>query len=146
VGKKRKKNVVLLYRTKKFAANSKLGKCILEFLDFRLKKNPTAKYLFPRVHSVFGQHFSIDESKPMHSKVVWRIVKELNPQAWPHLYRETRAAEVVKHDESVRGEASLETVYRVKRALDLERETTAWNYISRFATEKIEREEEEEEL
>ena len=64
-------------------------------------------------------------------------------KAWCHLLRETRAADIVRKDEEKTGEASVMTVYRVQRALDLEETQTAWRYINRYATEFIETEDEE---
>ena len=40
-------------------------------------------------------------------------------------------------DRSIKNQVSIFTVYKVKHALDLEREQTAWNYINRYATETI---------
>jgi len=104
--------------------------------------HPECKFLFPSVRSIFGQALFFYQDKPLSGRQILRIIKQLNPKAWCHLFRETRGAEVVRADEKRLGEASLMTVYRVKRALDLEREATAWNYISRYATETIEVEEE----
>jgi len=73
---------------------------------------------------------------------IWRILKALNPKDWPHLHRERRAVKRIRADERKYGEAKIETVYAVKRILDLERETTAWNYIRRHETQRVEEQEE----
>jgi hypothetical protein len=54
------------------------------------------------------------------------------------LFRETRGALIVKADENKHGEASLETIFRVRQRLDLEREDTAYHYIRRHEVPKVE--------
>jgi len=142
VVKKRKKTVLALQRTKRFPLSSPHARRILAYWNHMKKVYPKCKYLFPSVTSVFGQAFIMHEDKHLSGRQILRIIKQLNPRAWCHLFRETRGAEVVRADEKRLGEASIMTVYRVKHALDLERETTAWNYINRYATETIEAEEE----
>lgn len=87
----------------------------------------------------FGQAYAIFPDGHADPKEIWRIVKALNANAWPHLFRETRGGEIVREDER-KGTVSVFTVYRVKHALDLEKETTAWNYISRCASEVVKEE------
>lgn len=142
VVKKRKKSEVTKRRTKKYPVSSKWTAHILAYTQYLKQHHPENTWLFPSGHSVFGQAYIVDPSRHLKGQEIWRIVKALNPRDWPHLHRETRGAQIVMADEKRLGEATLETVYRVKRALDLERETTAWNYINRYATEKIADEEE----
>lgn len=142
VVKKRKKNILTTRRTKRFRLESQYAQHILTYLEFLRKHYPQSKYLFPSVRSVFGRGFFIYPNKHLSGRQILNIVKDLNPNAWCHLFRETRGAEIVKHDEKERGEASILTVYRVKRSLDLESEQTAWRYIDRYATETIADEEE----
>lgn len=139
--KKRKKKVLATRRTKRFPLTSQFAQYIMEYLDYMKQHHPKCKFLFPSVRSIFGQALFFYPDKPLSGRQILRIIKQLNPKAWCHLFRETRGAEVVRADEKRLGEASLMTVYRVKRALDLEREATAWNYISRYATETLEAEE-----
>lgn len=141
IEKKRKKNVNILQRIKKYNLDSPWSKMIQEYLDYLDEHFPTARYVYPWIHSTFGQSFMIDPNKHADPKIIWRIIKTLNNQDWPHLHRERRAVKVIKHDEEKYGEAKLETVYRIKNILDLEREQTAYNYVRRHETQKVEDEE-----
>jgi len=143
VVKKRKKNMLSVRRTKKYRKDSRFAKMILEYAEFLKQKYPSCKWLFPSGYTVFGQTYVIDESKHAIGQEIWRIVKKLNPDDWPHLHREKRAVKVIKADEAKYGEAKLETIYRVKSVLDLERETTAYAYVRRHETQKVEEEETE---
>jgi len=139
VVKKRKKNVVTTRRTKRFPLTSVYSQHILAYWEYMKKNHPNCKYLFPSVHNVFGLDLAFSLDQHLSGRQILRIVKALNPNAWCHLFRESRGAEVVQADERKEG-VSIFTVYRVKHALDLEKETTAWNYINRYATETIETE------
>jgi len=141
VVKKRKKNVLATRRTKRFSLGSKYAQYIMEYLEYMKQHHAECKYLFPSTHNIFGVSVSFSKDKHLSGRHLLRIVKQLNPKAWFHLFRETRGAEVVRADERKHGQAGLETIFRVKRALDLEREATAWRYVSRYATETIESEE-----
>jgi integrase len=144
VTKKRKKNILSVRRTKKFRLTSRWAKMILEYAEFLKRNHPNCKWLFPSGRTMFGQAYLIDQTKHAHGQEVWRIIKKLNPNDWPHLHREKRAVKVIRADEAKYGEANMETIYRVKSVLDLERETTAYNYVRRHETQKVEEEEETE--
>ena len=144
VTKKRKKNIHSVRRTKKYRLTSRWAKMILEYAEFLKQKYPSCSWLFPSGYTVFGQTYVIDESKHAIGQEIWRIVKKLNPDDWPHLHREYRAVKVIRADEAKFGEANIETIYRVKKVLDLERETTAYAYVRRHETQKVEEEEETE--
>jgi integrase len=143
VRKKRKKSENILQRTKKFNINSDYSIILQRYLAFLSEKIPSTEYLFPKGHCIFGHSYTIDPKQPINPKEIWRIVKQLNPRDWPHLHRERRAVKVIKADEKKFGQANLDTVYRIKRCLDLEREQTAYNYINRHETQKVEDEEDE---
>jgi len=143
VVKKRKKNLRSLQRVKKFDKKSKWAGHILAYLEFLANKYPDTKFVFPRGCALFGKgYYLIVPEKRATGQEIWRIVKSLNPDDWPHQHRERRAVKVIRADEQKYGEAKLETVYRVKNVLDLERETTAYNYIRRFETQRAEEEDE----
>lgn len=141
VVKKRKKNVLATRRTKRFSLESRYAQYIVEYWNHMKHHHPECKYLFPSTHNIFGVSVGFSKDKHLSGRHLLRIVKQLNPKAWFHLFRETRGAEVVRADERKHGQAGLETIFRVKRALDLEREATAYRYVSRYATETIEAEE-----
>lgn len=136
VVKKRKKTVITKSRTKRFPLDSQFTQFILEYWNWMRKNQPECKYLFPSVRNVFGQALAFYPDKHLSGRQVLNIIKELNPYAWCHLFRETRGANIVRADER-KGQVSIFTVYKVKHALDLERETTAWNYINRYASEIV---------
>lgn len=137
VVKKRKKNVMSTARTKRFPLKRYYAKCILEYHEWIQKHQPNCKFLFPSCHNVFSIAISFSRDQHLSGRQFLNIIKDLNPNAWCHLFRETRGAEVVKEDERKTGQVSIFTVYKVKHALDLEKETTAWNYVNRYATETI---------
>jgi integrase len=140
VVKKRKKNVLAIRRTKRFPLESKYAQYIMEYWNHMKKEHPDCKFLFPSTHNIFGLSVGFSKDKHLSGRHLLRIVKQLNPKAWFHLFRETRGADVVRADERRHGQAGLETIFRVKRALDLEREATAWRYVTRYATETSEAE------
>jgi integrase len=142
VVKKRKKNIRTLQRTKKYRKDSKWAKLILEYLAYLDEHYPNCKYLYPLGHNLFGQNYLVDETKHASGQEIWRILKTLNPNDWPHQHREKRAVKVIRTAEAKRGQADLNTVYQVRDVLDLERETTAYNYIRRFQTQRVEEEDE----
>jgi len=142
VVKKRKKNIRTLQRIKKFTVDSQWAQYIIEYLRFLENEFQGSKYVYPSVRYFFGKGYVMNPTEHAKPQEIWRIVKKLNEEDWPHQHREKRAVKVIRADESRFGECKLETVYRVRNALDLERETTAYNYIRRFETQKVEEEEE----
>ena len=140
VRKKRKKSIRVLQRTKKFRLDSPYAQMILEYVTY-LKEKVKTEYVYPSGHNVFDSYI-INPSEPLKPQEIWRIVKRLNPEDWPHLHRERRAVKVIRYDEKKFGAARLETVYKIRNILDLEREQTAYNYIRRHETQKVEDEDE----
>lgn len=139
--KKRKKSMLATRRRKRYPLDSHYAKHISEYWEWMKQHHPECKFLFPAAHVVFGVNYHVSADRHLSGRQILRIIKELNPRAWCHLFRETRGAEVVKKDEGEKGQADIFTVYKVKQALDLEREQTAWNYINRYATETVGEEE-----
>lgn len=134
VMKKRKDKSLITRREKQIDVESENAKFILSYLDWLKKNQPSCVYLFPSRKSVFGEGFRFYHNKHLSGSQLWRIIKSLSPDVWCHLFRETAGAEVVKEDSSLMG------VYKVMLRLDLERETTAWNYVKRYAIDKIKQE------
>ncbi len=162
--KKRQKEPVEVSR--RFELNGKWAPMILEYSNFLKEKIPECMWLFPhghlgldgkyiihaiqnknRVMQVFthkrksdGKVLSV-ERRPigtMSGRAFRRTIKFLNPKAWHHLFRETRGAEIVKADEKEHGQANLETIFKVREDLNLEKEDTAWHYVRRHGTPKVE--------
>jgi integrase len=121
-------------RTKKVSLEDKYAKIILEYMDFLKNNYPEVSYLFPSGRAVF-ENYSIDGSKPLSGRQLLRLVKPLNKKLWLHLFRELKGAEIAKD----MGD-NIIAVSSVKETLDLERETTAWNYIHRYAAQEMKRE------
>lgn len=138
--KKRRKDLRTIQVKKSFSLENPHAKNILLYLEAVKLAAPDTKFLFPSGHAVFGQVYIIDGSRHLTGKEIWRTIKRLNKKDWPHLHRERRAVKVIDRDVAEFGEAKLETVYRVKKVLDLEKEDTAWNYIRRHEVQKVEEE------
>lgn len=136
----KEKSIQLLQRTKTYNIGSDMATIIKEHLSFLKQKYPSVKHLFPRLHYVFGNLVSVDLNQHMQPLEVWRIVKALNPNDWPHLHRERRAVKVIQQHQRMFGKATLETIFTIKKALDLKEESTAYNYIERHETQKVEEE------
>lgn len=141
VVKKRTHKKLVTSRRKKIEDSNFHAKIIIEYLEYMKEKHPESKYLFPSTKNVFGLRTSFYYDEHLSGSQIWRIIKGLNPRGWVHLFRETKGAQVVRRDEKEKGEASIETIYRVKRTLDLELTSTAFRYIDRYGTQKVEAEE-----
>jgi hypothetical protein len=89
-----------------------------------------AVYLFPSGRCYFGSGYIMEYDKPLSGSQLLRIVKQLNPRAWMHLFRNFVASVIVAEDSSIVGAT------RVKEELNLERLSTAWAYIERYAIPK----------
>ena len=61
-----------------------------------------------------------------------RLIKPLNENAWLHLFRETKGAEIARE----KGR-TIDAVYSVRETLDLENETTAYRYVRRYAVQEM---------
>jgi integrase len=109
-------------------------KPILDYLAFLDGLEPKPKFVFPSVKSLFGEGLIIYPDKHLTGRQIFNIVRGLSTMVWPHLFRETVAAEVVKRDPSLIG------AFRVRRRLDLESFQTGFNYLKRYAADIIERE------
>jgi len=134
------KAIQLLQRTKTYNINSDMAQIIREYLSYLLQKYPGVKHLFPRLHYVFGNLVSVDLNQHMNRLEIWRTVKALNPLDWPHQHRERRAKRVVEAHQKMFGKATLETIYSVRKALDLKEAATAYRYIDRYEVQKVEEE------
>jgi hypothetical protein len=110
-------------------------KMIIEYYNYMKKNHSTAKYLFPLGKALFTE-YKIFENKHVDGDRLFRIVKEINPDLWMHLFRELVGGETALASQA-KGDSPMESVYKVKRALNLEREETAWHYTSRAFPEKM---------
>ncbi|GEM_PF-763494 len=108
---------------------------IIEYYSYIKRNHPTTKYLFPLGKALFNE-YKIFENRHIDGDRLFRIVKEINPDLWMHLFRELVGGEVAIASQA-KGDSPMESVYKVKRALNLEREETAWHYTSRAFPEKM---------
>lgn len=115
---------------KKVKLTSPYAKIIVDYWRYVKTEYPKSVYLFPFGWMVFGEYL-IDDSRHIGAQTLLTIVKFLNPDAWMHLFREMKGGEVAK-----KHGATLESIYKVQAALDLEQPETAHAYIKRaFAGE-----------
>ena len=118
-------------RVKKVSLEDKYAKLILEYMEFLNINHPEVTYLFPSGKAIFDNYW-IDNSRPLSGRQLLRLIKPLNHKLWLHLFREAKGAEIAQD----LGD-NIIAVAQVKETLDLERETTAWNYIHRYAAQTM---------
>ena len=128
VRKKRVREVLKTRRVKKINLKNPYAKLIIEFLN---NHDVDCYYQFPSGKSVFG-HYAVDCSRHITRQQAWNIVVSVNSNAWIHLFRETKAAKIVKKYGN-----DIKALYAVKQALDLKSEGSAWAYIDRYGEHLI---------
>jgi len=131
--KKRKGHVLTKRATKSVPLTNEITRHILNYVEYLKKLQPTPKYLFPRVKSVFGHNIIIPD-KHLTGRQLFNIVRSLSESVWPHLFRETAASNVIRQDSSIIG------AFKVMRRLDLKDYRTGFRYLMRYASDIIERE------
>jgi integrase len=119
-------------RTKSVDVNDKYAKLIVGYLEFLERTYPEAKYVFPSGAEVFGESYIIFPDEHLSGRQLLRLIKPLNENAWLHLFRETKGAEIARE----KGR-TLDAVYSVRETLDLENETTAYRYVRRYAVQEM---------
>lgn len=123
--------------TKTIPLTDPLTEPILEWLHYLNTLKTTPKFFLPRMRSIFG-HNIIQSEAHIGGRQVFNIVRQVSDEVWPHLFRESAAADVVKKDPSIFA------AFKVMRRLDLEDFRTGFNYLKRFAADVIEREQDKE--
>ena len=131
--KKRKKSVLLKQSTKEIPVTDELTKPIIEYLSVLQRMNPKPRYFFPRTKTLWGGSYIIDCASHISGRTVFNLVRALSSDVWPHLFRETVAADVIRDD------SSIISAFVVQRRLDLSDVRTGFNYLRRFASDIIER-------
>jgi integrase len=122
--KKRKKQVVK--RTKSLPTTSPYAQAVTKYMQWLDQHKPGSRWVYP---SPFSDRHANDF-------LIYRIVKQLDMNDWPHQHRERRAVKVLRADESKYGTANLQTIFKIRDALDLEKEDTAYDYIRRYGIMK----------
>ncbi len=119
---------------KAFPLSDSLTQNLLKYLHYLTSLNPIPKFWLPSGKSVFGNYFIIPD-RHLSDREVFNIVRDTSETLWPHLFRETVASDIVKQDNSIIA------AFKVQKRLDLEDMRTGFNYLQRFATDVIKREE-----
>jgi hypothetical protein len=133
--KKRTKIVLNKVSTKRFYLTDSLTQNVLAYLSYLDRKYPKADYWLPSGKMVFG-NYTVYTTKHVSSKTVFNIIRSTSETIWPHLNRETVAADVVTHD------SSFNAIFKVQETLDLDPKRgfeTAVHYIRRYGKQVIKR-------
>ena len=133
--KKRRGSVMSHRVTKGLPLNDPLTAPILEYLNHLRGLDPVPKYFFPSGHAVFGAGYIIEGDHHLTGRMILNLVRQVSDNAWPHLFRETAGAEIIKKDPTIIG------VFKVKQRLDHEDLKTSMGYLQRYAVDVIDREE-----
>ena len=131
--KKRKQSLLQKLSTKSLPLNDELTQHILRYLAYLNELETRPRYWLPSGKSVFGNYILIPD-KHLTRKQVFNIVRESSKTIWCHLFRETVASDIIRQDNTVIA------AFKVQRRLDLESYTTGFNYLRRFASDVIQRE------
>ncbi len=132
VAKKRKKEAsqIALQRTKTLPAGDPYTEAVKEYYGYMKKNHPASRWLFPARVVTFSTKV-FDYNRHISGRTILRIVKELNPQAWVHLYRETIGARIVDKFPTLDG------MFMVANRLDITFQT-AMHYFQRHVKQRIE--------
>jgi integrase len=133
--KKRRGSVMSHRVTKGLPINDPLTTPILDYLNHLRSLDPVPKFFFPSGHAVFGAGYVIEGDQHLTGRMILNLVRQVSDNAWPHLFRETVGAEIVKNDPTIIG------VFKVKQRLDHEDLKTSMGYLQRYAVDVIDREE-----
>jgi integrase len=114
-------------RPKQTPVTDKYAKLILQYLSYMQTYYPQSKFLFPSGVCLWGGNYIIRKDKAVSGRHLLRIVKELDPNIWMHLFRKNKGSEVAR-----KYGRTLDSAYQVKTTLDLERTETALRYIEEF--------------
>ena len=116
---------------KSIEAKSPFAIHIINYWKYVKTEIPNAKFLFPSGKAIYNKYFIHNENH-LEGQSLLLIVKSLNSDLWMHLFRELKGGEIAK-----KFGRTIQSVYEVKDALDLEKEETAWHYIKRSVAKKM---------
>lgn len=135
VVKKRKKQKLTTRREKQIPLTDPLVAPILEYKEWMHKNvGDEIPWLYPRTHYTTSFGTLTLSNNHLSTRQLLRIVQKYNANVWPHLFRETVGADIVRNDKTIMA------VWKVKKRLDLEKTETAWRYMDRYGIDVIERE------
>jgi ribosomal protein L40E len=121
--------------TKSIPLTDPLAQPISKYVNYLRNRVLEPKFLFPSGKSVFGNYFLIQD-RHLTGRQIFNIVRNISETIWPHLFRETVGADVIKADSTIIG------AFKVMNRLDLENYETGFHYLKRYASDIIQREEE----
>jgi len=130
--KKRTEKVLNKVSTKRFPLTDPLTQNVITYLAFLHTLNPVPEYWLPSGKTIFGKYVMFPDAH-LSGRQVFNVTRECSETIWPHLNRETVAADVVSQDNSINA------VFKVQETLDLKDFTTAFNYVRRFSKQIIHR-------
>lgn len=131
---KKRRGSVMSHRVMKgLPLSDPLTRPVLEYLNHLKSLSPQPKFFFPSGHAVFGVGYTLDPNKHLSGRMLLNLVRQVSDDAWPHLFRETVGAEIVKSDPTIIG------VFKVKQRLDHEDLKTSMGYLQRYAIDVIDR-------
>ncbi len=121
---------------KSYPLSDPLVKHIIIWMIYLKRNYPNCKYFLPHCKDVFGV-LMVYPNKPICGRTVFNIIRSCSVSIWPHLNRETVAADIIKRDNTIAG------IYAVQEALDLDLAsgfTTASRYARRYGRQVVQRE------
>jgi integrase len=133
LSKKRRESVLTKRTTKSIPLSDPLTQPILEYLDYLEALSSKPRFFLPRAVPSFGSSFVIKPETSIGGRQLLNLVRQVSDEVWPHLFRETQAAQVVQQDSSILG------AYKVKERLNLESVQTGFRYLNRYAVDVIRR-------
>lgn len=134
LSKKRRESVITKRATKSIPLSDPLTQPILEYLDYLETLSPKPRFFLPRTIIAPGSSFTIMPEASIGGRQLLNLIRHVSDEVWPHLFRETQAAQVVQQDPSIMG------AYKVKERLNLESVQTGFRYLERWASDVIRRE------
>ena len=108
--------------------NDKYTHYVTDYLSYLDDKHRDSEYVFPSVINCFSTSYIVDPHRAMSGRQLLRILKELNPRCWTHLFRNSKASEIAR----LHGR-TLDCVQKIQDSLDLETPPTAMIYVKRHA-------------
>jgi integrase len=132
--KKRKGSVMKRSVVKGLPLDDPLTGPIIEYLNLLQQLDPIPLYFMVRTFNLFGNGWGFDPDNHLGGRQVLNLLRQVSDMAWPHLFRETVGAEIIKGDPTIIG------IFKVKQRLDHEDLKTSMGYLQRYATDVIRRE------
>ena len=118
---------------KTISKTNPLTQHVINYYDFMKKNHAKSLYLFPSGLTFFGDTRIFYDQEHISRSQIWRIIKQLSPKIWLHLFRETVGGRIAEEDGM-----TINAIYKIKNRLNLVREDTAFRYVKRYAEDVIE--------